>query len=484
MQLRVRQVLDQIGGNGRRGLIKYLPEYELPSDTRGIFPSTLLSSYSNNKYSEVGILTETLVLSPFNIGKLTLLENLTHISENQILKDKIIKSKTTTEYLAKINNTKQKLNEFLSLHGLSLDNAEFDKELLGKYVSGHPDAIIGNKIVIEVKTTSKLELDQHYFIQQLSAYMALNPQFTYGVLVLPLQQSIIIIDSNSWQYKTKYLEVLEQKAEKIVSSMPTLSMDELFNVGQLISFYSIGKHISKSKTLLDTVTNIYPGIPYQIFLGSNMNARLNLKNDDLEAAGNYVKQNNIILYIHSPYVINLAAKVDDDWNIKYMQKTMEYSAKLGAKGVVVHVGKSVGNPLDAAYEQMTYATFSILEHTNPECPLLIETPAGQGTEMLRTKEEFVTFIKQFVPDSPNKPIKIGACVDTCHVFAGGVKPSEYCKYVGDTGLLKLVHYNDSDDMCGSCKDRHAFVGRGHIGLPEMTAVADYCGANFIPMVIE
>jgi deoxyribonuclease-4 len=128
---------------------------------------------------------------------------------------------------------------------------------------------------------------------------------------------------------------------------------------------------------------------------------------------------------------------------------------------------------------MSDAVSRILEHTDHLCPLLIETPAGQGSEMLKNKDDFLTFIQQF-----SEQDRIGACVDTCHVFACGYKPSEYLKFIGDNGLLKLVHYNDSNDTCGSCKDRHAFVGSGHIGLPEMTSVADYCGANGIPMVIE
>jgi deoxyribonuclease-4 len=99
--------------------------------------------------------------------------------------------------------------------------------------------------------------------------------------------------------------------------------------------------------------------------------------------------------------------------------------------------------------------------------------------MLRNKTDFVEFIQQF-----SQQECIGACVDTCHVFACGYKPSEYINYIGNNGLLRLVHYNDSNDICGSCKDRHAFVGQGHIGLPEMTAVADYCGANNVAMVIE
>jgi endonuclease IV len=51
-------------------------------------------------------------------------------------------------------------------------------------------------------------------------------------------------------------------------------------------------------------------------------------------------------------------------------------------------------------------------------------------------------------------------------------------------LLKLVHYNDSLGECGSCVDRHAFVGSGKIGLPMMTEIAKVCTHAGLPMIIE
>lgn len=483
MTLRVRQILDKIGGTGRRSLNKFLPQYLLPSDTKGIFPATILASYNQYKSSEVGILTEKLVLLNETVDKQKLMSYLTHTTQEQ--KEKILKSKTTTDYLAKIQKTKEILNNYLKeTHNLSLENALFNQELVGTNITGHPDAVIGTTIAIEVKTSSKLEDDQLYFIQQLSAYLALNPNFTHGILVLPLQQAIIVIDAANWSLKQQYLKALEEKAAKVIIAQPTINMFDLFNVNQLITHYAIGKHIHKSKTLLETVQTMSPEVPYQIFIGSNQSSHLNVKEADINAAGQWVRQHKLRVYIHAPYLINLAAKVEGDWNIKYMQKTMIYGAQLGALGVVVHVGKYTVQSIEEATEKMTNAVLQILESTDESCPLLIETPAGQGTEMLTKKEDYVAFIQQFETLDGNPNPYIGSCVDTCHVFACGYKPSEYISYIGDYGLLRLVHYNDSNDICGSCKDRHAFVGSGHIGVPEMSAVADYCGANCVAMVIE
>ena len=52
------------------------------------------------------------------------------------------------------------------------------------------------------------------------------------------------------------------------------------------------------------------------------------------------------------------------------------------------------------------------------------------------------------------------------------------------GLLALIHFNDSAAPCGSCADRHAYIGQGHLGIEGMTALAEAGTAAATPMVIE
>ena len=72
------------------------------------------------------------------------------------------------------------------------------------------------------------------------------------------------------------------------------------------------------------------------------------------------------------------------------------------------------------------------------------------------------------------------------MFACGSQPLEYIKKVSEHNidLLKLIHYNDSKTPCGSCVDRHAYMGTGHIGLDKMEEIAEYCYNKSLPMVIE
>ena len=76
-------------------------------------------------------------------------------------------------------------------------------------------------------------------------------------------------------------------------------------------------------------------------------------------------------------------------------------------------------------------------------------------------------------------------MDTCHVFACGHEPLAYIQeIVKHPELLQLIHFNDSLGECGSCVDRHAFIGRGKIGLNKMTEIASLCHSHNLPMLVE
>lgn len=229
-----------------------------------------------------------------------------------------------------------------------------------------------------------------------------------------------------------------------------------------------------------TMKSIPDSRPYQIFLSGPQSSHMNIKPEDLAAAKKVLDARKLNVFVHSQYIINLCAKdVKDNWHTNLLQKSLEYTRAFGGKGVVVHVGKSTDQPMDQALENMRKAILTCLPYATEECPLLLETPAGQGTEVLRGMNEFIDFVDGF------KDKRLRMCLDTCHVFACKHDPLAYLfKANSRPGLLKLVHYNDSLGTCGSCVDRHALVGSGHIGFEKMSDVAEFCTEHNIPMVIE
>lgn len=482
MPIRVREILDGLKGTGRRPLLKYIPKVTLPSDTKGLFPNAILSSLPyDQKYSLIGLITETLVLSSEPITNDSPIEELSKlgVTLDDTIKAKIKKSKTTTDYIKKIEKTREVLKEKLAeFNGSGPYEILLNQELAYDCVEGHPDGICG-KTVMEVKTTSKLDDDINYFMLQLCSYVALGDgYYSQAILVLPLQQTVIAIDARMWPKRKYFRGLLVSKAKNLIAAKPSIDLNSIMTASYIVEHYRIGNHTKKAPTLLETVQGLPSNIPYQIFLGGNQNTRLNVKDADLAAAAEYIEENNIILYIHSPYLINLSGTSSDNWQENYLQRLLQYGTALGAKGVVVHTGKHTSDKYEVGVEKMRTMIKGVIEYGSPGCPLLLETPAGQGTETLQDQDEFLEFVESF------KSQNIAACVDTCHVFANGHEPIDYVKAAYDKNLLRLVHFNDSQDCCGSCKDRHAMIGMGQIGINKMSAIAEFCGENDIDMLIE
>lgn len=223
-----------------------------------------------------------------------------------------------------------------------------------------------------------------------------------------------------------------------------------------------------------------PRKPYQIFLGGPQSSKMTITDGELTATAALIGAADLRVYVHSQYIINLATvDTPGDWNVRLLARNLQYASAIGCRGVVVHVGKSTDKPYATALENMRTNIARVLEFATPQCPLLLETPAGQGTETLKGEDEFISFVDSFADP------RLRVCLDTCHVFACGHKPLQFIdKLAAKPDLLRLIHFNDSMEPCGSCKDRHAPIGAGRIGLASMTKIAERCHAMGLPMVIE
>jgi len=230
----------------------------------------------------------------------------------------------------------------------------------------------------------------------------------------------------------------------------------------------IGNHIS-FKNIDEYYKTHTINTPIQVFTGSPRSyARKEL-----------VLLRKIPLFVHSSYIINIGK--DDHKGLSYLEKDLFISNEIGALGLVVHVGKYLKGDPDTAILTMYKNIMNIIEYISVNkisTKFLLETPAGQGTELLTDIDDFITFCKKFKKH-------FGIVVDTCHVFASGYNPAEYVKKVLKSGLtIDLVHLNDSKGSKGSRVDRHEYVFKGLIPKEELTEVIDICTKHKIPMVYE
>jgi deoxyribonuclease-4 len=118
--------------------------------------------------------------------------------------------------------------------------------------------------------------------------------------------------------------------------------------------------------------------------------------------------------------------------------------------------------------------------------IAFETMAGKGTEVGRTFDE----IKQLL-DGINDQKRVGVCLDTCHIFDSGydlVNDYENVKKVFDEKIgfdrLKVIHLNDSKNILGSHKDRHANLGDGNIGFDALDKICHDETFINVPKILE
>lgn len=238
----------------------------------------------------------------------------------------------------------------------------------------------------------------------------------------------------------------------------------------------IGYHINIIDNLLYTLKHIkYNAI--QFFLKDISKE----SNKNLILSSNYAKINNILLIIHSAYIINIATNFDIT-SIHIITLLQEFKiAEIinNIYGIVIHTGKKLNLPINNAYNNMYMTIIYILKRTN-DTLILLETPSGQGTEMCSNINKFIMFYDKL---KHYKRIKI--CIDTCHVFAAGYDPYYYIKkIIRKFGInsIGLIHYNDSKYDIGSRKDRHMPIGKGYI--KNIKKVKNIAIKHNIPIILE
>lgn len=173
---------------------------------------------------------------------------------------------------------------------------------------------------------------------------------------------------------------------------------------------------------------------------------------------------------HDSYLINLASPKDELWekSIAAFRDELERCEQLDVPFLVTHPGSHTGSGTEAGLDRVVAA----LERVHADLPgykvrTLLETTAGQGTNLGATFEELAYIIER-----SSAPERLGVCFDTCHAFAAGYDGRDAETYEATMttfdeiiGLdqIEAFHLNDSQFELGSRKDRHELIGKGCIG---------------------
>ncbi|HIJ86883.1 MAG TPA: deoxyribonuclease IV [Desulfuromonadales bacterium] len=194
---------------------------------------------------------------------------------------------------------------------------------------------------------------------------------------------------------------------------------------------------------------------------------------------------------HDIYLINLASPPGEmrEKSLAAFRDELETCARLGINKIVMHPGSHLSDSPQAGLARVVEA-FEQLFHEVPqfEGQVLIETTAGQGSNLGRTFEELAAIIS-----ASRYPEKFGVCFDTCHTFAAGYNTAteegyrdtmeQFDRLIG-LDRLHCFHLNDSKKGLGSRVDRHDHIGQGALGLNPFRFILNDPRFQSVPKILE
>ena len=192
------------------------------------------------------------------------------------------------------------------------------------------------------------------------------------------------------------------------------------------------------------------------------------------------------LVAHGAYTMNLCTKEPEAraFAASILCDDLRRMAALPGNYYNFHPGSHVGQGTETGISQIVDALKQALAPGYP-VTVLLETMAGKGSEVGGKFQELKDIIDGVGSD------QIGVCLDSCHIYDGGYDIvndldgvlAEFDRIVGIEKLCAL-HLNDSKNVFGSHKDRHACLGEGSLGLDTFRKSVNHPLLKDKPMILE
>ncbi|TDC37150.1 deoxyribonuclease IV [Micromonospora sp. KC213] len=204
-------------------------------------------------------------------------------------------------------------------------------------------------------------------------------------------------------------------------------------------------------------------------------------------------ERGVPVFIHASLLVNLGSPTPA--TVQRSAQTLAHALRrgraIGAAGVVFHAGSAVdAGYAETALRQVREALLPLLDETATAGGpmLLVEPSAGGGRSLASRVEQLGPYL-----DAVDRHPGLGVCFDTCHAWAAGhdlaaeggmtATLDALVATVG-AGRLRLIHANDSKDLCGSTRDRHENIGKGSIGEPAFAELMAHPATAGVPVVVE
>lgn len=256
----------------------------------------------------------------------------------------------------------------------------------------------------------------------------------------------------------------------------------------------LGSHVSMGgrEMLLGSAKEAvsYGANTFMFYTGAPQNTkRKDISELNIEKAWEYMKLHGIEeIVVHAPYIINLANSVKPETfelAVEFLALELERSEACGSNTLILHPGAHVGAGVEAGTAQIIKGLNEVLTK-DVSCNIALETMAGKGSEIGRTFEELAR-----IYDGVAFNDKLRVCFDTCHTNDAGYDVAndfdgvmeQFDRIIGK-GQIAVFHLNDSKNVRGASKDRHANVGFGEIGFDAICRIVHHKDFGNIPKILE
>ena len=199
------------------------------------------------------------------------------------------------------------------------------------------------------------------------------------------------------------------------------------------------------------------------------------------------------LVIHDNYLINLASAHEKirALSIEAFRGELTRAIAIGAEYLVAHPGNHKGQTIEQGILHLIEGIAAAAAGLQFEkLMLLLENTVGAGSQLGGRFEELHVIREH---GSQMTDLRIGFCLDTCHLLASGydVATAPGLKKTIDEverllGLenVRVIHANDSKAPLGSHIDRHENIGEGYIGLDGFRRILAHPGLRSKAFILE
>ena len=192
----------------------------------------------------------------------------------------------------------------------------------------------------------------------------------------------------------------------------------------------IGSHVSMSgpEYYLGSVKEAisYGSTTFMFYTGAPQNSiRKPTSELRIAEARELIKQSGFDeskIIVHAPYIINIGNSQNSElYEISKRNLTQELRRvkDFGLSILVLHPGSHVKTGIENGLNSIINALNEIFENDGTDVKIALETMAGKGSELGANFNEIKSII-----DGVNKKVRIGVCLDTCHISDEGVDVSK------------------------------------------------------------